>query len=78
MTTARPCQHRHVPRRLASAALDTEPVPAQFLPSTWATTPQDGQRLSPLDPTANMDAAIWLARTKGWQQWQVYTVGQCH
>ena len=45
---------------------------AQFLPSTWATTPQGLQGLSPLEPQANIDAAIWLARTKGWRQWQVY------
>jgi hypothetical protein len=24
-----------------------------------------------------MDAAIWLARTTGWNQWQVYTEGRC-
>jgi hypothetical protein len=50
---------------------------AQFLPSTWATTPQGEQGLSPFEPEANIDAAIWLARTKGWQQWQVYLVGRC-
>ena len=50
---------------------------AQFLPSTWAATPQGLEGLSPLDPNANIDAAIWLARTRGWQQWQVYTIGLC-
>ena len=50
---------------------------AQFLPSTWATTPQGQQGLSPLEPQANIDAAIWLARTRGWTQWQVYLAGQC-
>ncbi len=50
---------------------------AQFLPSTWAATPQGVEGLSPLDPTANIDAAIWLARTRGWQQWQTYTIGLC-
>jgi hypothetical protein len=50
---------------------------AQFLPSTWATTPQGEQGLSPFEPHANIDAAIWLARTKGWQQWQVYLQGRC-
>jgi transglycosylase-like protein with SLT domain len=50
---------------------------AQFLPSTWATTPQGAEGLSPFDPLANIDAAIWLARTKGWQQWQVYVQGRC-
>lgn len=51
---------------------------AQFLPSTWATTPEGQSGLSPFEPFANIDAAIWLARTKGWTQWQVYTVGRCH
>ena len=50
---------------------------AQFLPSTWAATPQGGEGLSPLDANANIDAAIWLARTRGWRQWQVYTEGFC-
>ncbi len=51
---------------------------AQFLPSTWAATPQGQQGLSPFEPLPNIDAAIWLARTKGWTQWQVYTQGRCH
>ena len=50
---------------------------AQFLPSTWATTPQGQQGMSPFDPLANIDAAIWLAQTKGWTQWQVYLQGRC-
>ena len=50
---------------------------AQFLPSTWASTPQGEEGLSPFEPHANIDAAIWLARTKGWQQWQVYVQGRC-
>jgi hypothetical protein len=50
---------------------------AQFLPSTWATTPEGQQGLSPFEPLANIDAAIWLARTKGWTQWQVYAEGRC-
>lgn len=51
---------------------------AQFLPSTWASTPQGVQGLSPFEPQANIDAAIWLARTSGWRQWQVFTEGLCH
>lgn len=51
---------------------------AQFLPSTWASTPEGAEGLSPLDPQSNIDAAIWLARAKGWQQWQVYLQGRCH
>jgi hypothetical protein len=50
---------------------------AQFLPSTWATTPQGQAGQSPFEPRANIDAAIWLARTRGWQQWQVYLFGRC-
>ena len=50
---------------------------AQFLPSTWATTPQGEQGLSPFEPQANIDAAIWLARTRGWQEWQVFVQGRC-
>jgi len=50
---------------------------AQFIPSTWASTPQGQLGLSPFDSLANIDAAIWLARTKGWRQWQVYDVGMC-
>ena len=50
---------------------------AQFLPSTWASTPEGQQGLSPFEPIANIDAAIWLARTKGWTQWEVYTRGRC-
>jgi hypothetical protein len=50
---------------------------AQFLPSTWATTPQGEMGLSPFDAQANIDAAIWLARNRGWNQWTVYLMGYC-
>jgi len=50
---------------------------AQFMPSTWATTPQGQLGLSPFDPLPSIDAAIWLARNHGWTQWQVYTAGAC-
>lgn len=50
---------------------------AQFLPSTWATTPEGENGLSPFEPLASIDAAIWLAQTKGFGQWQVYTRGLC-
>ncbi len=50
---------------------------AQFVPSTWAATPEGKQGLSPFEPLANIDAAIWLARTRGWTQWQVYSEGGC-
>jgi hypothetical protein len=50
---------------------------AQFLPSTWATTPEGQSGLSPFEPLANIDAAIWLAETKGLGQWQVYLQGRC-
>jgi len=51
---------------------------AQFLPSTWASTPQGQEGLSPFEPLANIDAAIWLARTRGWNQWAVFLAGRCH
>jgi len=50
---------------------------AQFVPSTWAATPEGEQGLSPFEALANIDAAIWLARTRGWTQWQVYIEGSC-
>jgi hypothetical protein len=50
---------------------------AQFLPSTWATTPEGQRGLSPFEPIASIDAAIWLAQTKGLGQWQVYAQGRC-
>jgi hypothetical protein len=51
---------------------------AQFMPSTWATTPQGQLGMSPYDPLGSIDAAIWLAQNRGWTQWQVYTAGKCH
>ena len=39
----------------------------QFLPSTWAFTPQRG--LSPFDPVANSNAAAWLYGRDGPSQW---------
>jgi hypothetical protein len=51
---------------------------AQFLPSTWATTPEGQRGLSPFEPLASIDAAIWLAETRGLTQWQVYLQGRCH
>jgi hypothetical protein len=50
---------------------------AQFMPSTWATTPEGQRGLSPFEPLASIDAAIWLARTQGFSQWQVVTQGLC-
>ena len=50
---------------------------AQFMPGTWAATPQGQLGLSPFDPLPSIDAAIWLAQTRGWTQWQVYTAGAC-
>jgi hypothetical protein len=40
----------------------------QFLPSTWAFTPEHAQ--SPFDPTANANAAAWLYQRDGPSQWQ--------
>ena len=39
----------------------------QFLPSTWATTPQRAQ--SVFDPVANAQAAAWLYQRSGPSQW---------
>ena len=39
----------------------------QFLPSTWAFTPQ--HTLSPFDPIANSNAAAWLYARDGPSQW---------
>jgi hypothetical protein len=39
----------------------------QFLPSTWAFTPQHAQ--SPFDPVANAQAAAWLYHRDGPSQW---------
>jgi hypothetical protein len=50
---------------------------AQFLPSTWAITPEGQRGLSPMDPLASIDAAIWLVGSHGWTQWQVFTQGYC-
>jgi soluble lytic murein transglycosylase-like protein len=40
----------------------------QFLPSTWAFTPQHAS--SPFDPVANAQAAAWLYNRSGPNQWQ--------
>ena len=40
----------------------------QFLPSTWAFTPQHNQ--SPFDPVANSNAAAWLYARDGPSQWE--------
>jgi hypothetical protein len=50
---------------------------AQFLLSTWYTTPQGKAGASRFDPYANIDGAAWLARNVGWRQWQVVTLGYC-
>jgi hypothetical protein len=51
---------------------------AQFMPSTWAATPQGQLGLSPFDALPSIDAAIWLAQTRGWTEWQVFNSGACH
>lgn len=50
---------------------------AQFLKSTWLTTPQGKAGASVFDPYANIDGAAWLATNVGWRQWQVVTFGYC-
>ena len=41
----------------------------QFLPSTWASTPQGRAGLSPFDPYANAAAAAWLYHAGGPRHW---------
>ena len=50
---------------------------AQFLLSTWLTTPPGRAGHSRYDPYANLDGAAWLATNVGWRQWQVVTFGYC-
>lgn len=50
---------------------------AQFLRSTWLTTPPGRAGLSRLDPYASIDGAAWLARNSGWSQWTVVLNGYC-
>jgi len=50
---------------------------AQFLRSTWATTPQGRAGLSVFDPIANIDGAAWLAEHVGFRQWTVVQIGLC-
>lgn len=60
-----------VNRRSGAAGL------AQFLLSTWVTTPPGAAGLSRFDPIANIDGAAWLATNSGWQHWQVVLRGYC-
>jgi hypothetical protein len=50
---------------------------AQFLPSTWRTTPQARAGASVFDAFANIDGAAWLAATAGWRSWTVVQFGYC-
>jgi hypothetical protein len=50
---------------------------AQFLRTTWLSTPQGRAGASVFDPYANIDGAAWLATNVGWRQWQVVTFGYC-
>jgi hypothetical protein len=50
---------------------------AQFLRSTWLSTPQGKAGQSVFDPYANIDGAAWLAINVGWSQWTVVTFGYC-
>ena len=50
---------------------------AQFLLSTWLSTPQGRAGHSRHDPIASIDASVWLATNVGWSQWQVVTRGLC-
>jgi hypothetical protein len=50
---------------------------AQFLRSTWLSTPQGKAGQSVFDPYANIDGAAWLATNVGWRQWDAVTFGYC-
>ena len=52
---------------------------AQFLWSTWLTTPQGKAGLSRFDPYANIDGAVWLAKYSPpyWRHWTVVRLGYC-
>ena len=51
---------------------------AQFVRSTWLSTPEGKAGYSPYEPFAAIDAAIWLATNVGYRQWSVvYPAGLC-
>jgi hypothetical protein len=51
---------------------------AQFLASTWRSTPPGRAGASVFDPYANIDGAAWLARYGGgWTHWVVVLNGFC-
>ena len=52
---------------------------AQFIPSTWARTPQGKAGKSPYDPYAAIDAFGWMVVQGGgsWSEWEVVYVGLC-
>ena len=50
---------------------------AQFLLSTWLSTPQGRAGHSRHDPIASIDASVWLATNVGWKQWEVVLRGYC-
>lgn len=52
---------------------------AQFIYSTWMTTPQGKAGLSRFDPYANIDGAVWLAKYSPpfWRHWTVVRLGYC-
>jgi hypothetical protein len=52
---------------------------AQFIPSTWARTPQGKEGKSPFDPIAAIDAFGWMVVNGGgsWGEWEVVHVGLC-
>ena len=60
-----------VNRRSGAAGL------AQFLLSTWYTTPPGIAGASRFDPYANIDGAAWLATHGGWRHWTVVNIGYC-
>lgn len=52
---------------------------AQFISSTWYSTPQGKAGASRTDPIASIDASVFLIEQtpQSWRHWQVITSGLC-
>ena len=52
---------------------------AQFISSTWYSTPQGKAGASRTDPIASIDASVFLIEKtpQSWRHWQVITSGLC-
>jgi hypothetical protein len=52
---------------------------AQFIRSTWASTPQGRRGESRFDPYSSIDASVWLIdeTPQSWRHWAVVLRGLC-